>query len=61
MALSNAVLAFGHDLTGVAVLRTEPECLVPLGIGVLRRDSRSPAAERFLAFAREHLPEVEEE
>ena len=61
VALSNAVLAFGHDLTGVAVLRTEPECLVPLGIGVLRRDSRSPAAERFLAFAREHLPEVEEE
>lgn len=58
VSLNNTVLAYGHDLSGIVLLPTEPECLVPLGIAVVKKESRSPAAERFLSFARERLPEL---
>ena len=60
VALNNGVLAYGHDLRGVAVLPTEPRMEVPIGIAAVRPEHRSPAAKRFLAFAMEHLPEEDE-
>lgn len=57
VALNNGVLAYGHDLRGVAVLPTEPRMEVPIGIAAVKAEHRSPAAKQFLAFALAHLPE----
>ena len=57
VALNNGVLAYGHDLTGVAVLPTEPRMDVSIGIAAVKPEHRSPAAKRFLAFVLAHLPE----
>ena len=54
------MLAYGHDLRGVAVLPTEPRMEVPIGIAAVRPEHRSPAAKRFLAFAMARLPEEDE-
>lgn len=57
VSLNNGVLAYGHDLRGVAVLPTDPVCTVSLGVAAARRDRLSPAAARFLEFAMAHLGE----
>ena len=55
VSLNNSVLAYGHDLRGVAVLPTAPECTVSIGIASVRRERLSPAAKRFLEFAAAQL------
>ena len=57
VTLSNGLLAYGHDLRGIAVLPTEPAVTVSLGLAAAKPAQRSPAAARFLAFAEERLRE----
>ncbi len=56
VSLNNAILAYGLDLSDVAVLPTRPPVEVEIGIAAPRKEDRSPAAEQFLRFALEHLP-----
>ena len=57
VSLNNAILAHGLDLSDIAVLPTNPPCEVEIGIAAPEREDRSPAAEQFLKFALDHLPE----
>ena len=56
VSLNNAILAHGLDLTGIAVLPTEPLYEAEIGIAAPRWRDRSPAAESFLQYALEHPP-----
>jgi DNA-binding transcriptional LysR family regulator len=56
VSLNNAILAHGLDLSGIAVLPTEPLCEVEIGIAAPHREDRSPAAEAFLSLALKNLP-----
>ena len=56
VSLNNAILSHGLDLSGIAVLPTQPICEVEIGIAVLRKADRSPAANAFLKYAMEKLP-----
>ena len=57
VSLNNAILAHGMDLSGIAVLSTQPQCEVEIGIAAPRKADRSPAAERFLNFALRNMPD----
>ena len=56
VSLNNAILAHGLDLSGIAVIPTQPRWDVEIGIAAPRRADRSPAAERFLKYALDNLP-----
>lgn len=56
VSLNNAILAHEMDLSGIAVLPTEPLYEVEIGIAAQRKENRSPAAEQFLRFALKNLP-----
>ena len=56
VSLNNAILSHGLDLTGIAVLPTQPLCEVEIGIAAPRQADRSPAADSFLKYALGHLP-----
>ena len=58
VSLNNAILAESMDLTGIATLPTQPLCEVEIGIAAPPKEVRSPAAERFLQFALERIPET---
>ena len=57
VSLNNAILAHGMDLSGIAVLPTQPLCEVEIGIAAPRKADRSPAAESFLSYALKNMPE----
>jgi len=57
VSLNNAILAQELDLSGVAVLPTRPLCEVEIGIAAPRQADRSPAADRFLKYAMDQLPD----
>ena len=42
----------------VRVMPLDPEQYVDIGIGVTRKDMISPAAARFIAYAKEHIEEM---
>ena len=56
VSLNNAILAHEMDLSGVAVLPTDPPYEVEIGIAAQRKENRSPAAEQFLRFALKNAP-----
>ena len=56
VSLNNSILSHGLDLSGIAVLLTQPLCEVEIGIAAPRKEDRSPAAECFLQYALENLP-----
>ena len=56
VSLNNALLSHDLDLSGIAVLPTQPLCEVEIGIAAPRKADRSPAAERFMSYALENLP-----
>ena len=58
VSLNNAILAQGMDLSGIAVLPTEPVFEVEIGIAAPRKENRSPAAELFLHFALKNVPTI---
>lgn len=60
VSLCNSILSDRLDLTGIATLMTQPRCEVEIGIAAPRREDRSPAADSFLRFALERLPEERE-
>lgn len=60
VCLCNALLSRGMDAGGVAVLPVDPPQIVEIGIAAPRREELSPAARRFLEFARARLPELDE-
>ena len=60
VGLCNGILSERLDLTGITALVTKPRCEVEIGIAAPRREDRSPAAEGFLRFALERLPEKSE-
>ena len=57
VSLNNAIIAHGLDLSDIVTLPTRPLYEVEIGIAAPRKENRSPAAERFLKFALDHLPE----
>ena len=57
VALSNAILAYGLDLSDIITLPTDPPVEVEIGIAAPRKEDRSPAAEHFLKYALDHLPD----
>lgn len=57
VSLNNAILAHGMDLSGIAVLPTQPQCEVEIGIAAPRKADRSPAAEWFLNDALRNIPD----
>ena len=57
VSLNNAILAHGMDLSGIAVLPTQPLCEVEIGIAAPPKADRSPAAENFLSYALRNMPE----
>ena len=56
VSLNNAILSHEMNLSGIAVLPTEPRYEVEIGIAAPRKENRSPAAEQFLQFALENVP-----
>ena len=42
----------------VRVMPLDPEQYVDIGIGVTKKDMVSPAAARFIAYAKEHIEEM---
>ena len=56
VSLNNSILSHSLDLSGISVLPTQPICEVEIGIAAPRQADRSPAAERFLTYATDHLP-----
>ena len=57
VALNNAILAYGLDLSDIIMLPTDPPVEVEIGIAAPRKEDRSPAAEHFLKYALDHLPD----
>ena len=57
VALNNAILAYGLDLSDIITLPTDPPVEVEIGIAAPRKEDRSPAAEHFLKYALDHLPD----
>ena len=57
VSLNNAILAYGLDLSDIVTLPTQPSAEVEIGIAAPKRENRSPAAEQFLRYALDHLPE----
>ena len=57
VALNNAILAYGLDLSDIITLLTDPPVEVEIGIAAPRKEDRSPAAEHFLKYALDHLPD----
>ena len=57
VALNNAILAYGLDLLDIITLPTDPPVEVEIGIAAPRKEDRSPAAEHFLKYALDHLPD----
>ena len=57
VALNNAILAYGLDLSDIITLPTDPPVEVEIGIAAPRKEDRSPAAEHFLQYALDHLPD----
>lgn len=55
VSLNNAMLGHGMELTGIAVLPTQPLFEVDIGVAVPKKENRSPAAECFLKYALEKL------
>ena len=58
VSLNNSILAHDLDLTGVAVLPTQPQCEVEIGIATPRKADRSPAADGFLNYALRNMPDT---
>ena len=56
VSLSNALVSREWDTSGIAVLPVDPPQYVDIGIAAPRSDDISPAAKRFLEFARKRLP-----
>lgn len=56
VSLCNRILCSGLDLSGIAVLPTEPLCELEIGVAVPAKGERSPAGERFYQFAKQRLP-----
>ena len=56
VSLNNAILAHEMDLSGIAVLPTEPLYEVEIGIAAPRRADRSPAADSFLNYVLKNMP-----
>ena len=61
VSLNNAILSHEMDLSGVAVLPTDPLYEVEIGIAAPRKENRSPAAERFLQFALENVQTISDD
>ena len=57
VALNNAILAYGLDLSDIITLPTDPPVEVEIGIAAPRKEDRSPAAEHFMKYALDHLPD----
>ncbi|MGP1348621.1 MAG: LysR family transcriptional regulator substrate-binding protein [Stomatobaculum sp.] len=57
VSLNNAILSCGLDLTRIVILPTQPLYEVEIGIVTPRKKDRSPAAEQFLRFAIDNLPD----
>ena len=57
VSLCNSILAHGLDLNGIAALETLPRCEIEIGIAAPRKAVRSPAAENFLHFSLERIPD----
>ena len=57
VSLNNAILAYGLNLSDIVTLPTQPSTEVEIGIAAPRKENRSPAAEQFLKFALDHLPD----
>lgn len=56
VSLSNALVSYGWDTSGIAILPVDPPQYVDIGIAAPRSDDISPAAKRFLEFAKKQLP-----
>ena len=56
VAAGRTLLSHDLDLSGIAVLPTQPLCEVEIGIAAPRKADRSPAAERFMSYALENKP-----
>ncbi len=56
VSLNNSILSYGLNLSGIAVLPTQPQCEVEIGIAAPCKSDRSPAAECFLQYALNSLP-----
>ena len=56
VSLNNAILSHEMDLSGIAVLPTEPLYEVEIGIAAPRKENRSPAADGFLSYALRNMP-----
>ena len=56
VSLSNALISYGWDTSGIAILPVDPPQYVDIGIAAPRSDDISPAAKRFLEFAKKQLP-----
>lgn len=50
VSLNNAILSHAMDLSGIAVLPTQPLYEVEIGIAAPRKADRSPAAENFMDY-----------
>lgn len=56
VSLSNALVSYGWETSGIAILPVDPPQYVDIGIAAPRSDDISPAAKRFLEFAKKQLP-----
>lgn len=57
VSLCNSILAHGLDLNGIAALETQPRSEIEIGVAAPRKAVRSPAAENFLHFSLERIPD----
>lgn len=59
IAIMNQLIVDSLEPGGeVRVMPLDPEQYVDIGIGVTRKDMISPAAARFIAYAKEHIEEM---
>ena len=55
MSLNNQLITRGWDTTGIVILPVDPPQYAEIGIAAPAPEELSPAAKRFLTFARQAL------